>query len=210
MILETAFGRVALVGLDDTSELHADERAHAATLSPHRAREWMGGRAALRQLVVTELPMLSDDRGAPHMPPGFVGSVSHKKDLAAALVADDDGWKVGVDLDLAAPPRADIAPRILTARELAALDDHTASPFGAAAREPSLARVRGRAVTLRFAIKEAIYKAVDPFLRRYVAFKEVELDFDPLRVSSELGLTIEAAWLEHDGHWLAIARARRP
>lgn len=204
MIVESAFGRIAVVSLDEPGALHADEVAHAETLSPYRAREWLGGRTALRQLVATELPILSNERGAPILPPGFVGSVSHKGGLAAALLADDDGWRVGLDLEVAAPPRADIAPRILTARELAALPD------------------RGRAVTLRFAIKEAIYKAVDPFVQRYVAFKEVELDFDPaalplggaarepVRVTSALGFEIEASWLEHDGHWLAVARARRP
>jgi hypothetical protein len=81
-------------------------------------------------------------------------------------------------------------------------------------------------VTLRFAIKEAIYKAIDPHLRRYVGFTEVELDLEPgepgepgdpgdpgdpcgaCRVTHALPLAIEAAWREHAGHWLATARAR--
>ena len=73
---------------------------------------------------------------------------------------------------------------------------------------------RGRAVTLRFAIKEAIYKAVDPHVRRYVGFTEVELELDGdgdggrCGVAHALPLAIEAAWREHAGHWLATARAR--
>ena len=198
-MISTAHGTIALVRLEGdaveaaATALHADERAHAGTLTAHRRREWIAGRTALRSLVVSELPLLSDDRGAPRAPAGRVVSVSHKGALGAALVALDDGARIGLDVEVAAPPRLDIAARILTARELAVLPD------------------RGRAVTLRFAIKEAIYKAVDPFVRRYVGFQEVELEFrdSGIVVTSELGLAIEAAWLEHDGHWIATARARR-
>ena len=101
---------------------------------------------------------------------------------------------MGVDLELAVPSRRDIAARILTPRELAALTD------------------RGRGATLRFSIKEAIYKAVDPFVRRYVAFTEVELDVTDdgiAHVVSALPLHIETTWREHAGFWLSTARARR-
>ena len=37
-------------------------------------------------------------------------------------------------------------------------------------------RDRAREVTVRFSAKEAIYKAIDPFVRRYVGFQEVEVD----------------------------------
>jgi len=80
---------------------------------------------------------------------------------------------------------------VLTARELAALTGG------------------GRGVTLRFAIKEAIYKAIDPYVRRYVGFTEVELELagDAVAVTTALPFAIEATWREHAGHWLATARA---
>jgi 4'-phosphopantetheinyl transferase EntD len=108
------------------------------------------------------------------------------------------GW-IGVDLERAAPPRADIARRILTPREQARLADLGDGD------------ARGRAVTLRFAIKEAIYKAIDPYVRRYVGFLEVELDLegDHAHVQSALPFAIEATWREHEGFWLATARATR-
>ncbi len=71
---------------------------------------------------------------------------------------------------------------------------------------------RGLGATLRFSIKEAIYKAVDPFVRRYVAFTEVELevaDDGIAYVTSELPLAIETTWREVGGFWLATARAMR-
>ena len=53
-------------------------------------------------------------------------------------------------------------------------------------------------------------------MRRYVGFTEVELDVgdDGSVVVTVLDLArlpvaIEAWWREHDGHWLATARARR-
>jgi 4'-phosphopantetheinyl transferase EntD len=143
-----------------------------------------------------EAAILADDRGAPVLPGGWVGSISHKGGLAAAIVAPaGEGW-VGVDLERAAPPRLDISRRILTPREQACL---------AGAWEE-----RGRAMTPRFAIKEAIYKAIDPHLRRYVGFTEVELELDgeACAVVHALPLVIEAGWREHAGHWVATARAR--
>ena len=65
-----------------------------------------------------------------------------------------------------------------------------------------------------FAIKEAIYKAIDPIVRRYVGFTEVELDVEDdgsVRVTvldlARLPVDVEAWWREHDGS-LARDRAR--
>jgi enterobactin synthetase component D / holo-[acyl-carrier protein] synthase len=182
------------------AQLAAAEQQRAAELAPVRRRDFIAGRTALR-LALAEAPaagaaMLSDDRGAPVLPAGWVGSLSHKGGLAAALVAPAGAGHVGVDLERAVAPRADIARRILTPREQAALD----------ARAPG----RGAEVTLRFAIKEAIYKAIDPYVRRYVGFTEVELELDvadAVVVTTALPFAIEARWRAHGGHWLATARA---
>jgi enterobactin synthetase component D len=193
--LALAHGRCIVVELDDADAqleaLPAEEQARARALSPSRRRELIAGRSALHLALDSPLPILASDRGAPVLPAGWVGSVSHKGGLAAALVAPAGAGHIGVDLERAVPPRQDIAPRILTPRELAVLPD------------------RGRAVTLRFSIKEAIYKAIDPYLRRYVGFTEVELDVtaDTVVVSTALPFAIDATWREHAGHWLTTARA---
>jgi 4'-phosphopantetheinyl transferase EntD len=77
---------------------------------------------------------------------------------------------VGVDLehrptarDVARPS---IARRILTAPELDALSAFDADPLAQRER-----------VILSFAIKEAVYKAIDPTVQRYVRFTEVALQF---------------------------------
>ncbi len=203
--LELAHGRCVLVELDDTDDgadandgfpLHPDEVTLAATLSPIRRRELIAGRTALRQALGQDVPVLPDDRGAPQLPAGWVGSISHKGLHAGALVAPAGDGFVGIDLELAQPSRRSIESRILTAREQSQIRDR-------------------REVTLYFAIKEAVYKAVDPIVRRYVGFTEVELEVSldgtcMVRVldAARLPVVIEASWQERGGLWLATARAR--
>ncbi|MCE9573634.1 MAG: 4'-phosphopantetheinyl transferase superfamily protein [Deltaproteobacteria bacterium] len=189
--------------------LHPDERAAASGLGRERRRDWSAGRLALRAALgrvdaslADHGPISADDRGAPRLPVGFAGSISHKRGLAVAIAAVTEGWMLGVDVELDAPPRVDVSRRVLTDAEravIAPLDD----------------LARGRAQMLRFAIKEAIYKAVDPRVRRYVGFQEVELDgiedggaVGAARVTSGLGMEIEAAWVRWAGMFIAAARAR--
>jgi 4'-phosphopantetheinyl transferase EntD len=155
-------------------------------------------RAALREALGlgTDVDIGRDDRGAPVMPAGWLGSASNKAALAAALVAPDDGSgaRIGIDLEHAREPRQPIERRILTPRELAALGPDR------------------RDITRAFAIKEAIYKSIDPFVRRYVGFTEVELAFADgghCVVATELPFAIEAWWCESAGFWIATARACR-
>jgi enterobactin synthetase component D len=216
--LSTRFGtcealELAAVDVDRAlAALPAIEQALAAAIAPARRAEWIAGRTALRALLVDHAPELaghpltSDDRGAPVLPAGWVGSISHKHPRgeaigvtrAVAIVAAASEGFVGVDLERTEPSRIDIARRILTERERARGDGDD-----------------GSQVMLRFAIKEAIYKAIDPIVRRYVGFTEVELTVaadgscgavavDPAR----LPVVIEAGWQTHAGHWLATARAR--
>lgn len=149
------------------------------------------GRAALREaLAMPAADIPSDDRGAPVMPAGWLGSISHKRGIAAALVARDDGSgaRIGVDLEHAVAPRQPIERRILSPRE----------PFA-----------DRREVSLYFAVKEAIYKAIDPFLRRYVGFLEVEVSLAERRVTTALPVTIDIWWREYAEYWLATARAKQ-
>lgn len=192
-VIDTPHGRCVIV--EGEGALLDEERAHAEQLAEVRRREFAAGRTALRRAFGQEVPILPDDRGAPQLPAGWVGSISHKGGRAAGLVGPADAGFVGVDIELASASRLPIERRILTPREQE--------------------RVSGREVTLYFAIKEAIYKAIDPIVRRYVGFTEVELALegdiahvhvlDPMR----LPVDIEAWWREHEGHWLATARARR-
>jgi 4'-phosphopantetheinyl transferase EntD len=143
-----------------------EERAFAHSLPGARKRTWVGGRAALRralEIAGIEGPgsILTNERGAPTLPRGISGSISHKETLAVALVATSAGH-VGVDVELDRIGRVDIASHVLA-------DDELAEVAGLDGES------RSREVLLRFSTKEAIYKALDPFVRRYVAFREVSV-----------------------------------
>jgi enterobactin synthetase component D len=175
-----------LPALVSGARLHPEEAALVEAMPPARRATFVAGRLAMRAAMGFTLaertpreafaPILRTARGAPVLPHAVAGSVSHKHDAALALmaprsaVAAGGSLHVGVDLehrptarDLARPS---IARRILTAWELDALS----------ALDTDLLAQRER-VILSFAIKEAVYKAIDPTVQRYVRFTEVALQF---------------------------------
>ena len=172
-VLELPFGVCVGLSLPAGSfelpgELHPKEAAFAQTLPEARRAGWVGGRVALRAALarVSEGgievpgPILATPRGAPLLPTGVVGSVSHKRSIAVALAAREPSPRatVGIDVEELRPLRVDVASRVLTPEERAAL--------------PAAGPARDAAVLLAFSAKEAIYKALDPWVHRFVAFEE--------------------------------------
>lgn len=214
-ILDEELARIAIADLRGTEPsdergwaelgqgLDPDEHAVAATMAPARRIDFTAGRVAMRALLPKQTAaILSDSRGRPCLPSGWMGSVSHKRGLGVAAVTVDDGWTIGVDIEAARPARVDLAPRILTSDEIAAL-------------RPLSPEERSVAVVRAFAIKEAVYKAIDPWVNRYVGFREVELFYDEgqVRVTAvdarlaDLEVVARCRrWLDM---WLCTARARR-
>ncbi len=214
------------------ARLHPDERALSAPWSPARQRTWLAGRAALRLALarhgvdLAAVPaVLPDDRGAPVLPPGVLASLSHKEHVAVALI-DVAGANpaplaartyLGVDVELdprpdeddeddarARPGRVDISRRVLSPAELPELDGLSLAD-------------RAREVLLRFSAKEALYKALDPFVRRYVGFHEVAVRPEPggacrvtLHLPDGAGLQAEVRWLRRGGLVLTTARVIGP
>ncbi len=182
------------------------ERMATSTLFPARRRAWVGGRVALRRAIVLlglDVPaVLPDDRGAPVLPPGIVASISHKDRIAVALVArETTEARIGVDVENDVVPLSDISSHVLASDEIAELR----------ALDPD---ARAREVVLRFSAKESVYKALDPFVRRYVGFKEVSVSPLPagdavvrsrLR-SGEGPFAIDVRWRRFSGLVLTTAR----
>jgi phosphopantetheine--protein transferase-like protein len=148
------------------SLLLEEEAALGATYGSARQVTFVGGRLALaaaaRALGVPHAPILATHRGAPLMPEGLRGSISHKDDLAVALVQRDEGFMIGVDIERLAPSRRDVSRTVLSERELSVVR-----------RLPEAQRTWE--LMARFSLKEALYKALDPFVQRYVYFREVEV-----------------------------------
>lgn len=149
--------------------LHPEERTAAAAMPDRRRRTWVVGRLALRRSLRAigadpgaTFAIGATARGAPALPRGLTGSISHKDDVVVALAAPHDahdGGAVGVDVEWDRAPRVDVRRHVLRADEGVDLD----APWHAAARE----------TMLRFSAKEAIYKGLDRFVGRYVGFQEV-------------------------------------
>jgi phosphopantetheine--protein transferase-like protein len=106
-----------------------------------------------------------------------VGSISHKRNMAVGMVARDGLGTLGVDLEDYAPARLRIIEHVLTEAECAEL-------------APLPEDRRWIALLMRFSIKESIYKALDPYVGRYVGFHEAEVRPD-LHGDAEVTLNLK-------------------
>ena len=117
--------------------LHPDEAAFVHAAPAARRASFIGGRVALRAAMAA-LGAGADEaagrssptpRGAPALPPGFVGSVSHKRELAVAIAAraradaaHDDRASTWRSRDRCAPTSRRACSRPTSARRSPALD----------------------------------------------------------------------------------------
>ncbi len=195
-------------GIDWSTHLTEAEAVFAEMLPLLRRHSFTAGRAALRmalRMAGTESgDLLPTERGGPNVQTGFSGSISHKDGLAAALATKGTQSTCGVDLEVVRAKRPDISRHVLTREEL---DADRELP----------AEERMRVLLLRFSLKEAIYKAIDPFVQRYVGFKEVRVtpqelgaaDVEMLLPESDPELVVDAHWERFGEFILATARAER-
>jgi len=171
MIKNTPYGLWAAISIPEqpsTEGLVAVERAYAARLTPLRRRTWVAGRLAARRAfqklgIDHPAPILANERGGPKLCGSWVVSISHKHNVAVALVADSRYGHVGIDVEMDKPASLRIPGKILTPQE------H---------KDVIILASPEHAVLRYFSAKEAIYKALNPYIKRYVGFKEVELSPD--------------------------------
>lgn len=176
-----------------------------------RLNKFIGGRIALRRALKTVgrglVPsILKDDLGAPLLPDGVIGSISHKDNIAVGVAAVDCLGRIGVDIERTHNKSSLLlSRRLLTQREQIALG----SLPGISPEEE---------VLLRFSFKESVFKAIHPFLRRPVSFTEVEVDprsdgtaaINFILVSGET-FKYETAWRRHDSnYWLTCVYLSYP
>ncbi|WP_437957074.1 4'-phosphopantetheinyl transferase superfamily protein [Sorangium sp. So ce119] len=169
-----SYGVVAVVAIPGREEaaavssslLSPAERAHLARLGARVRGEFVAGRVAMRVAArafgVEPADILPDDRGAPTLPSPLTGSIAHNAQVAVALVGRADEGTLGIDVEAVERFRPAIEELVLTAPERADVDAEGAP-------------ARSRAVLLRFSAKEALYKALDRHVRRYVGFQEARV-----------------------------------
>jgi 4'-phosphopantetheinyl transferase EntD len=151
--------------------LRPEELRLVEQMPPARQPSFAAGRAALRlalrQAGLADGPLLREPRGGPTLPAGARGSISHKTELAVALVtaAVDDSAPnyIGVDLEISRRLRVDISRRVLTEGELRRW---RALPSGES---------RDHALIISFSLKESFYKAVNAIVGGHVSFQHVEV-----------------------------------
>jgi 4'-phosphopantetheinyl transferase EntD len=151
------------------ARLHPRERAMAEAERGRRQIEVVGGRLAFRaaaaalNVPIDEHPLLADSARAPLSPTGWSVSLTHKGDLALALVGPAHEGSLGVDLEGGARDRSSIASRVCRPEELALVESLPEAE-------------RWADVVLRFAVKEAVYKAIAPRLGRFFGFQAARVD----------------------------------
>ncbi|HYQ37316.1 MAG TPA: 4'-phosphopantetheinyl transferase superfamily protein [Pseudomonas sp.] len=155
-----------------------------------RQSEFLAGRlcaaSALRQLSGhASFPARGAD-DAPCWPAGTTGSITHSHGWAAALVGPSDAWRgLGLDAEnLLSSDRAErLAGEILTPAELQHFQ-----------RLPVAAR--GTYLTLCFSLKESLFKALYPLVRRRFYFHAAALveQADNGQVRLQLREDLDAEW----------------
>jgi 4'-phosphopantetheinyl transferase EntD len=184
------------------------ELEHAHTLKGYRQVSFVGGRLALHetlgQLRMPNDPILNDAHGCPVMPDGMAGSISHKRTLAIALVARSRHGQLGLDLEDLSPERMGVAEKVLRPEELEELLELPPER-------------QWTSLLLRFSLKEAVYKVLNPTLRRYIDFQEarIHLDLDLtasvdlyLKDPKEHSFSLDGRYQWMDGRVLTMMRMR--
>jgi enterobactin synthetase component D len=140
-------------------------------------------REAMRRLGAVPVPIDRDRDGRPIWPAGFTGSITHSDRIAAAAVARSDAIEaLGIDCEaLLEPDVADeIAASIATPREICRL---VTSGLCAAA-----------GISLIFSAKEALYKCLNPIVRRFFDHHAAELtEADPASGHFSIRLCVDLA-----------------
>jgi 4'-phosphopantetheinyl transferase EntD len=158
-----AVGAVRRIGMEDDQLLSPAESASIGHAVVARRRASGAARMLARSLlgsISRPPPDISwSSSGAPIWPAGVVGSLAHDEVVAAAIVGSAAAFSgLGVDVEPAEPLDDELIPIVATPHEHRAFGD-----------DP----LQGK---ILFCVKEAVFKAVNPFDRRFLAFDDIVVD----------------------------------
>ena len=160
---------------DHRSALSADESLHIGHTVESRQFAFSTGRYLAKRalaesgVVVTSIPKHSSRR--PVWPEGVVGSITHSRRYAIAVVGVGSGLAgIGVDLEVAGRVTEGIAETVMSPAER---DWCRGALWQEQGADPS--RSPPTAYTANFSAKEAVFKAVNPIVGLMVGFREVEI-----------------------------------
>jgi 4'-phosphopantetheinyl transferase EntD len=152
--------------------LFPEEEAAIARAVQARRADFMAGRAcaraALYELGIQAVPIVTGRSGAPQWPDGIVGSITHCPGYGAAAVARQENV---VSLGIDAEPNEVLPDGVL---DWISVPKERASLFELHATEPAVCWDR-----MLFSAKEAVYKAWYPLTLRWLGFEQVTITLDP-------------------------------
>lgn len=182
--------------------LFPEEAPYEAPAVERRKQELRVGRhlarAALADVGARPGPLLRREDRSVIWPDGYMGSISHTKDVVVAAAArSSEVACLGLDVE-----RTQVSPRLVDR----IMRDEERAALPALSKDALCQRA-----TRVFSAKEAFYKAQYPHTETYLGFHDVLLELEPdgsavCRVvrpdSPLLGLRLAGFWLE-SGSWVA-------
>jgi len=155
---------------DHRDALHASELAIIDGAIDKRAFEFSTGRycaqQALHALGIDHVPVTRGENREPIWPPSIVGSISHCRDIAGAVVANNRQVKsVGLDIENRRQINPEIVRHVCTEVEIQQL-----ALLNAALRNDNILRI--------FSLKEAVFKCIYQATGTRLGFKECQVTLD--------------------------------
>jgi 4'-phosphopantetheinyl transferase EntD len=173
-------------------ELFPEERAALGQAVDKRRREFITGRACVREalarLGLPPSPIAAGARGEPCWPAGVVGSLTHCTGFrACALARASELAGVGIDAEPHAPLPEGVLGEVASPQERALLAE-------LARVEPAVQWDR-----LLFSAKESVYKVWFPIAKCWLGFEDATLALDPVAQTFRARLLVP--WPEVGGHF---------
>jgi 4'-phosphopantetheinyl transferase EntD len=143
------------------------EKAFVQRAVQQRVNQFSTGRfcakQALQQLGITNVEILQGDGKEPLWPANTVGSISHSKKMAGAVVAAADILvSIGLDIETIGGVRPDMWDMLYLPSEQAYLNTYTGDALALQ-------------TTILFSGKEAFYKFQYPLTKTFLDFTDVEM-----------------------------------
>jgi 4'-phosphopantetheinyl transferase EntD len=180
---------------DDTALLAEELQSFDRSVEMVRRRSG-AARLLARRLLVSAgfdpVPLPRSHLGAPVWPDGVVGSLAHDEVVAVAALAGAHVYEgIGIDIEPALALPLELVAMVATRNEI---------------RRYSTDLIQSRTL---FAIKEAVYKALNPLDGVFLDFHDIEIDFENglartcQRRNVKIAFTaspriIALAWLVHE------------
>lgn len=146
-------------------DLLANEKSLTHKMGKKRLNEFRAGRfcmrRALAELNFTNTSILIGGNREPVLPSNIVGSISHCSNLAGAIALKNTQISsIGIDIELSQGLEDKLIPIVCTSNEQSNLDS-----FGN----------RNLNAMLLFSIKESVYKCLNPLLRIWLDFHDLDI-----------------------------------